>query len=101
MAPVEGAICLATSLRSLAFVMMVMVMMVVMVMFRLCAWNRAHRERNSGDGGQCESKFSHEYHSSAGFLKCPKHGESVYARQTDIYEWPFRITINRVLSPCE
>jgi hypothetical protein len=40
--------------------MMVMVMMVVMVMtVRLCAWNRANRERNSGDGGQSESKFSH------------------------------------------
>ena len=39
---------------------MVMVMMVVMVMtVRLCAWNRANRERNSGDGGQSESKFSH------------------------------------------
>jgi hypothetical protein len=39
---------------------MVMVMMVMMVMtVRLCAWNRANRERNSGDGGQSESKFSH------------------------------------------
>jgi hypothetical protein len=103
MAPVEGAISLAASLRSLGFVrMVVMVMFVVMfVMFRLCAWNRAHRERKGGNGGQCESKFSHEYHSSAGFLKCPKDGESIYARQTDIYEWPFRIAINRVLSQCE
>jgi uncharacterized membrane protein len=74
MAPVEGAIHFPASLRSLGFVgfgmMMVMMMFVVMmvVMFRLCAWNRAHRERNGGNGGQCESKFSHEYHSSAGFL---------------------------------
>jgi hypothetical protein len=37
---------------------MVMVMMVMMTV-RLCAWNRANRERNSGDGGQSESKFSH------------------------------------------
>jgi heme/copper-type cytochrome/quinol oxidase subunit 2 len=38
----------------------VMVMMVVVMMtVRLCAWNRANRERNSGDGGQSESKFSH------------------------------------------
>jgi hypothetical protein len=42
-------------------VMMVMVMVVVMVVMtvRLCAWNRANRERNCGDGGQSESKFSH------------------------------------------
>jgi hypothetical protein len=71
MAPVEGAISLAAFLRSLGFGfvrMVVMMMFVVMfVMFRLCAWNRAHRERDGGEGGQCESKFSHEYYSSAGF----------------------------------
>jgi len=41
--------------------MMVVVVVVVMMMMtvRLCAWNRANRERNSGDGGQSESKFSH------------------------------------------
>jgi hypothetical protein len=81
--------------------MMVMMVVVVVVRFRLCTGNRAHRERNGGKRGQRESKFSHEYHSSAGFLKCPIDGESIYARQTDIYEWPFRIAINRVLSQCE
>jgi hypothetical protein len=30
---------------------------------RLCAWNR---EGNSGDGGQNESKFSHQNYSWAG-----------------------------------
>jgi len=39
--------------------MMVMMMMMMMMAVRLCAWNRANRERNSGDGGQSESKFSH------------------------------------------
>jgi hypothetical protein len=58
MAPIKGAIHLVASLRSP--VVMVMMMMVVMVVtVRLCAWNRANRERNCGDGGQSESKFSH------------------------------------------
>jgi hypothetical protein len=59
--PDQGAIHLVASLRSPVVVMMVMmVMMVVVVMtVRLCAWNRANRERNCGDGGQSESKFSH------------------------------------------
>jgi hypothetical protein len=66
----KGAIRLA-SLRSLAVVVVMvvgMMMMVVMMMgrtHRLCAWNR---EGNRGDGGQCESKFSHENYSWAGFL---------------------------------
>lgn len=60
--PGQGAIRLVASFRSLAVVMMVVVgmMMVVMMMrgtHRLCAWNC---EGNSGDGGQSESKFSHE-----------------------------------------
>jgi hypothetical protein len=61
MAPIKGAIHLVASLRSpVVMVMMMMVMMVVMVVtVRLCAWNRANRERNCGDGGQSESKFSH------------------------------------------
>jgi hypothetical protein len=40
-------------------VVMMMVMVMMMMTVRLCAWNRANRERNSGDGGQSESKFSH------------------------------------------
>jgi hypothetical protein len=52
-------------------------MMVVVVMMggthRLCAWKR---EGNSGDGGQSESKFSHENYSWAGFLSAQKDGES-------------------------
>jgi len=61
MAPIKGAIHLVASLRSpVVMVMMMMMMMVVMVVtVRLCAWNRANRERNCGDGGQSESKFSH------------------------------------------
>jgi hypothetical protein len=64
MAPLEGAIDLAASLGSLVLVMvmvMVMVMEMVLMMLnvRLCAWDRADRERNSRDGGQSESKFSH------------------------------------------
>ena len=64
MAPIKGAIHLVASLRSpVVMVMMMMVMMVMMVVMvvtvRLCAWNRANRERNCGDGGQSESKFSH------------------------------------------
>jgi hypothetical protein len=40
----------------------VVVMMVVMmmVMARLCTRNCANRERNSGDGGQNESKLPHK-----------------------------------------
>jgi hypothetical protein len=49
-------------------VVVVMMMVVMMVMARLCAGNRANGERNSGDGGQSESKFSHKNHSWAGFL---------------------------------
>jgi hypothetical protein len=61
MAPLEGAIHLVASLRSpvVVVVMMMVMMVVVMMTVRLCAWNRANRERNSGDGGQSESKFSH------------------------------------------
>jgi hypothetical protein len=57
----KGAIHLVASLRSpvVVMVMMVMVMVMVVMTVRLCAWNRANRERNSGDGGQSESKFSH------------------------------------------
>jgi len=63
-APLEGAIHVAASLRSLVGVVMVVVMMVmelvlVMLNIRLCTWDRADRERNGGDGGQNESKFSH------------------------------------------
>jgi hypothetical protein len=62
MAPLEGAIHLVASLRLLA-VMRMMMGVVVMVMgrtHRLCTWNR---EGDSGDGGQSESKFSHEHYS--------------------------------------
>jgi hypothetical protein len=58
--PVKGAIRLAASLGSLAVMMMVMAVMMMGWAMRLCAWNR---EGNSGDGGQSESKFSHEYYS--------------------------------------
>jgi hypothetical protein len=54
--PIKGAIHRLASLRS---TVVVVVMMVVVVMAGLCTWNRANRERNSGDGGQSESKFSH------------------------------------------
>jgi len=49
----------------------VVVMMVVVMggTHRLCAWKR---EGNSGDGGQSESKFSHENYSWAGFLSAKK-----------------------------
>ena len=67
MTPIKGAIRLVASLRSPVVVVM-MVVVVVVVMARLCAGNRANRERNSGDGGQSESKFSHKNHSWAGFL---------------------------------
>jgi hypothetical protein len=64
MAPLEGAIHLVASLRSLAVMRMMMgVVVMVMVMgrtHRLCTWNR---EGDSGDGGQSESKFSHEHYS--------------------------------------
>ena len=59
MAPIKGAIRLASSLGSLAAVM-VMEMVLMMLNVRLCTWDRAHRERNGGDGGQNESKFPHE-----------------------------------------
>jgi high-affinity Fe2+/Pb2+ permease len=73
MAPVEGAISLAASLRSLGFGMMMMMMVVAMMMMGWAVRLRArNRERNSGDGGQSESKFSHEYHSSAGVSLVPK-----------------------------
>jgi hypothetical protein len=65
MTPIKGAIRLVASLRSP--VVRVVVVVVVVVMARLCAGNRANRERNSGDGGQSESKFSHKNHSWAGF----------------------------------
>jgi len=66
--PVKGAIRLVASFGSLA-VMMVMVVVVVGWVKRLCAWNR---EGNSGDGGQGESKFSHQNYSWAGFLSAQK-----------------------------
>jgi hypothetical protein len=77
--------------------MMVVAMMMVVVMMmrgahRLCAWNR---EGNSGDGGQCESKFSHENYSLAGFLSSQKDGEGICSRQIDIYEWSFRKSVFR------
>jgi hypothetical protein len=56
MAPFNGAIRLAASLRS----PVVVVMMVVMVMMGLCTRNRANGERNSGDGGQHERKLPHQ-----------------------------------------
>jgi hypothetical protein len=58
MAPVEGAIVLGGSLRSLAVVMVVVMMVVVMVM-RLGTRNRANRERNSRDSGQGKSELPH------------------------------------------
>jgi hypothetical protein len=63
--------------------MMVMMMRMVMMgwTMRLCAWNR---EGNGGDGGQSESKFSHEYYSLIRFPQCPKDGECVHPRQTHI-----------------
>ena len=76
-APLEGAIHLAASLRSLVgVVVMVMVMMMefvlMMLNIRLCTWDRADRERNGGDGGQNESKFSHLKYSSPSFLSDQK-----------------------------
>jgi hypothetical protein len=69
MTPIKGAIRLVASLRSpVVVVVMMVVVVVVVVMARLCAGNRANRERNSGDGGQSEGKFSHKNHSWAGFL---------------------------------
>jgi hypothetical protein len=67
MTPIKGAIRLVASLRS-PVVVVVMMVVVVVVMARLCAGNRANRERNSGDGGQSEGKFSHKNNSWAGFL---------------------------------
>ena len=69
MTPIKGAIRLVASLRSpVVVVVMMVVVVVVVVMARLCAGNRANRERNSGDGGQSEGKFSHKNNSWAGFL---------------------------------
>jgi hypothetical protein len=70
--PVKGAIRLAASIRSLVVAVMVVVMMMMetvlmMLNVGLCTWDRAHRERNSSDGRQSESKFSHKNHSWAGF----------------------------------
>jgi hypothetical protein len=59
MAPLNGAIRLAASLRSPVVVVVVVVVMVGGTM-RLCTWNRADGERNSGDGGQRESKLPHQ-----------------------------------------
>jgi hypothetical protein len=73
MAPLEGAIHLAASLRSRVRVMvMVMEMVLMMLNVRLCAWDDADRERYSSKGGQNESKFSHEHYSYAGFLSVQK-----------------------------
>jgi hypothetical protein len=80
MAPLEGAIRLAGSLRS-----PVMMVVVVVMMVRLCTWDRADRERNGGDGSQNESKVPHKFLLRLDFT-CPKHDESVCSRQTDIYE---------------
>jgi hypothetical protein len=80
MAPLKGAIRLAGSLRS------PVVMVVVMMVTRLCTWDRANRERNSGDGSQNESKGPHRNFSSGWISTCPNDGESVCSRQTDIYE---------------
>jgi len=49
MAPVEGAIHRAASLRSMAVVVVEVLMMVMRQMIRLCTWNRANGERNSSD----------------------------------------------------
>jgi hypothetical protein len=79
-APLEGAIHVAASLRSLVGVVVMMVMVMVMVMefvlmmlnIRLCTWDRADRERNGGDGEQNESKFSHLEYSSPSFLSAQR-----------------------------
>jgi hypothetical protein len=65
----EGAIDLAASLGSLVLVMvMVMEMVLMMLNVRLCTWNCANRECNSGDGGQNESKLPHKNAPWTGFL---------------------------------
>jgi hypothetical protein len=65
MDPFKRGHLLAASFRSFAVMRMMMMGVVVMGWAkRLCGW---HGEGNSGDGGQSESKFSHEYYSSAGF----------------------------------
>ena len=92
-APLEGAIHVAASLRSLVGVVMVVVMMVmelvlVMLNIRLCTWDRADRERNGGDGGQNESKFSHLSTPRLVSL-VPKDAESICPRQMDINERSF------------
>jgi hypothetical protein len=63
-----------------------MVIVVMMVVTRLCTWDRANRERNSGDGSQNESKGPHGNFSSGWIFTCANDGESVCSRQTDIYE---------------
>ena len=60
MAPFNGAIRLAASLRSPVVVVVVVVMVMVGGTMRLCTWNRADGERNSGDVGQRESKLPHQ-----------------------------------------
>jgi hypothetical protein len=57
-------------------VVMMMELVLVMLNIRLCAGDRADRERNGGDGGQNESKFSHLKYSSPSFpsaQRCRKH----------------------------
>ena len=91
-APLEGAIHVAASLRSLVgVVVMVMVMMesvLMMLNIRLCTGDRADRERNGGDGGQNESKFSHLSTPRLVSL-VPKDAESICPRQMDINERSF------------
>jgi hypothetical protein len=70
MAPLEGATCFATSLRStvvrviitVVMVIVAVVVQMVLVMLDVClrARDRTDRECSSGKGGQNESKLSHE-----------------------------------------
>jgi hypothetical protein len=72
-APLEGAIHVAASLKSLVgVVVMVMEFVLMMLNIRLCTWDRADRERDGSDGGQNESKFSHLEYSSRSFLSAQK-----------------------------
>jgi hypothetical protein len=91
-APLEGAIHLAASLRSLVgvvvVVMMVMEPVLVMLNIRLCTWDRADRERNGGDSGQNESKFSH-LSTPRLVSSVPNDAESICPRQMDIFERSF------------
>ena len=69
MAPLEGAILLAPSLRSRVLVAGVMVDTVLMMLnVRLCTWYRADRERNGSNSCQNESKFSHKHYPLVCFL---------------------------------